>query len=68
MIKVWKFKDAPVEYRDLFEGSDADWLAFVPDSLCDEWINWLESGSAFGCCDVVSQNVEGGQVRVGYHS
>jgi hypothetical protein len=68
-IKVWKFEDAPKEYRDLStNGGDEDWIAFVPAALSEDWIGWLESGSPFGCCCVDEYKVEGGVIRIGCHS
>lgn len=68
-ILVWRFEDAPREYRDLSaHGGDEDWVAFVPDGLKDEWIPWMDSGSSFGCCDVSEHQVDGGVVRIGAHA
>lgn len=66
-IKVWRFADAPEEYRNLSFRGDEDWLAFVPASLAEDYIPWMVSGSAFGCCDVVEHRVPGGVVRIGSH-
>lgn len=70
-ILVWRFEDAPEKYSKLSgHGGDEDWLAFVPNSLKDEWIPWLESGpsSGFGCCDVSEHPVDGGIVYIGAHA
>lgn len=68
-IAVWKFGDAPEEYRSLSEhGGDEDWIAFVPEDLKDEWIGWMQEGTSFGCCSVTEHAVEGGVVRIGAHS
>lgn len=67
-IKVWRFADAPEEYRNLStNGGDEDWLAFVPEALAGEWIGWLESGS-FGCCAIDEHKVEGGIIKIGCHA
>ena len=69
MIKVWRFEDAPQEYRDLStNGGDEDWIAFVPSVIGDEYIGWLDDGSSFGCCCVDQHNVEGGVIKIGCHS
>lgn len=40
-ILVWPFDEAPKEYQNLStNGGDEDWLAFVPEHLKEEWINW----------------------------
>jgi hypothetical protein len=52
-IRVWRFDDAPEELRNLSgNGGDEDWLALIPPKLGDEYIGWMEEGSAFGCCCV----------------
>jgi len=68
-ILVWNFYDAPQEFRDLSpHGGDEDWLAFVPAHVGDHaYIPWLEM-PAFGCCDVSTHPVEGGEVRIGAHA
>jgi hypothetical protein len=51
-IRVWRFQDAPEEYRALSQhGGDEDWIAYVPAYLANSYIPWLESGS-FGVCDI----------------
>lgn len=68
-IKVWRFEDAPEEYRKLSEhGGDEDWLAFVPGSLSREYIGWMQPGSSFGICDVSEHDVDGGIVFIGAHA
>jgi hypothetical protein len=69
MIKVWRFKDAPKEFRDLStHGGDEDWLAHVPEELAGAYISWIESG-AFGCCDVSEHFLDDGSViRIGAHA
>lgn len=67
-IQVWRFKDAPEEYRKLStNGGDEDWVAFVPDTLKDDWIGWMESPS-FGCCCVDEYPIQGGIIRIGCHA
>lgn len=68
-IKVWRFGDAPAEYK-LFSphGGDEDWVAFVPLSMLDTWIPWMEEGTPFGCCSVSKHPVRGGEVRIGAHA
>lgn len=69
IIKVWKFEDAPKEYRDLStNGGDEGWIAFVPAAFAEDWIGWLESGSSFGCFCVDEHKVEGGVIRIGCHA
>lgn len=68
-IKVWRFDDAPEEYRALStNGGDEDWIAFVPASLAADWIGWLEEGQSFGCCCVDEHKVAGGVIRIGCHA
>lgn len=67
-ILVWRFYEAPEQYRKLSEhGGDEDWLAFVPDRYKDEYIGWLEYGS-FGVCEITQHPVEGGVVYIGAHA
>jgi hypothetical protein len=71
-IRVWRFQDAPKELQDLSRnGGDEDWLALVPPKLTEDYIGWMESGSAFGCFDVSSYThpeLPGYEVRIGAHS
>lgn len=71
MICVWRFRDAPEAYRDLSpHGGDEDWVAFVPAPLADQYIGWLEQGTAFGCCDVSRHDLPdaSGTVYIGAHA
>lgn len=69
MIRVWRFRDAPQEYRYLSgHGGDEDWVAFIPEEISGGWIGWAETGTPFGCCDVEEHIVDGGVVRIGAHS
>lgn len=37
-VILWKFRDAPTEYRLLSEnGGDEDWLMLVPSDFITEW-------------------------------
>ena len=68
MIKVWRFEDAPEKYKALSDhGGDEDWLAFVPETMKDRYIPWMDDGSSFGCCRVSEHTVDGGVVRIGAH-
>ena len=68
-IVIWKFRDAPEEYQGKSEnGGDEDWIAFVPDGMKDDYIGFLEEGSAFGCCCVEEHDVDGGRIYIGCHS
>lgn len=68
-IKVWRWEDAPEGYKSLSDnGGDEDWIAFIPDSIKDKWIPWMEEGSSFGCCDVSEYKVPGGIIRIGSHA
>jgi hypothetical protein len=73
-ITVYRFENAPKELQALStNGGDEDWLAIVPKHLKDEWIGWLEEGSAFGrCCVEIHEhpnpNKRGYQIRIGCHS
>jgi hypothetical protein len=67
-ILIWNFEDAPKEYQSLSNnGGDEDWIAFIPESMKDEYIGWMDGGS-FGCCCVDEHEVEGGIIRIGAHS
>ena len=65
-IRVWRFQDAPKRYR-ISQGGDEDWVAFVPDYLCDEWIPWLEMGS-YGCCRIEELKLKNGKLKIGTHA
>jgi hypothetical protein len=69
-ISVWRFYDAPEEYRKLSDnGGDEDWLALVPPGYEDEYIGWLDSGRGFGACEVSMHKLENGYtVYIGAHS
>jgi hypothetical protein len=67
-IKVWKFDDAPPEYKLLStNGGDEDWVAFVPRKFVGEYIAWLDSNQ-FGCAGVQTIEVDDGTIYIGCHS
>lgn len=69
-IVVYEFHKAPKELRELSNnGGDEDWIAVVPAALKSKWIPWLETGSAFGCCQVYEYPLASGdEVRIGCHA
>lgn len=67
-IIVWPFGEAPETYRALSDnGGDEDWLAFVPDSLKNKYLPWLEQPH-FGVCDVSVYPIAGGEIHIAAHS
>lgn len=64
VILVWKWDDAPEEYK-FSHGGDEDWVVYVPEPLDDEYIEWLDH---IGCCHVSEHKLEHGTVYVGSHS
>lgn len=71
-ILVWRFRDAPLVLQNLStNGGDEDWLAEIPPHLADEWIGWMQGGTAFGCCSVDEYEhpyYAGWTVRIGSHA
>jgi len=70
-IKIWRFDSAPEKYKNYFDSSDADWLAFIPSEVLKEegdYIPFLEEGTSFGCCCVEKKKVKDGEVWLGYHA
>ena len=68
-IKVWRFHNAPEEYKMLSpHGGDEDWLAWVPKEIDAEWILWMDGGSPFGVCSVSTHHVRDGVVKIGAHA
>ena len=68
-ILIWKFHEAPEEYQKLSRhGGGEDWIAFVPSHYDRYYIGWLESGGAFGTCDVSSHPAKKGTVFIGAHA
>lgn len=72
MIRIWRFYEAPEEYRAGFSNDDVDWLAHVPAELLLGGITWLENSTGaggFGPCSVENMmQGDGSMVYVGYHS
>ena len=65
-ILVWRFWQAPDIYKALSpHGGDEDWVAFVPESLRDVYIPWLER---LGVCSLSEHEVDGGIVYIGAHA
>lgn len=69
MIRVWSFGDAPEPLQRLStNGGDEDWLAWVPPTLADAHIAWLESGP-FGSCTIDRYGLpDGTVVYIGSHA
>lgn len=69
IIRVWRFGDAPAEFRVLSKhGGSEDWLAHVPAGMAKERIPWMEVLS-FGCCDVSEHELaDESVVRIGAHA
>lgn len=69
-IKVWKWWDAPEEFRELStHGGDEDWVALIPKELADDCIMWMEEGTSFGCSSVSDHVLDDGRVvRIGAHA
>lgn len=65
LIQVWKFRNAPAEYRDLSgHGGDEDWVMFVPQSLSsDPQIAEICERRTVSC-----HEVSGGCVYIGAHA
>lgn len=68
-ILVWRFEDAPEEFRKLSQhGGDEDYLAVMPADYNGYTPMWLEYGS-FGVCDIEQHILEDGRrVFIGAHS
>lgn len=67
MIKIWKYNDAPEQYRELSSGHYADWIAFIPSEMVLDDIPWMEPYSSFGRISVEQFTVMGGCVRIGHN-
>ncbi len=71
-ITVWKFEDAPRDLQALSKlGGDEDWIAVVPDYLENEYIGWLQEGTAFGRYKIQEfdhPSIRGYKVKIGNHS
>lgn len=70
VIKVWKYKNAPQELKEMSEhGGDEDWVALLPPSLNGEWIPWADEGTSFGSCSVQRERLpDGSTVLIGAHA
>jgi len=53
-IFIWDFDNAPKEFQELSEnGGDEDWVALLTrDFYENHHINFLQSGTSFGCSSV----------------
>jgi len=68
-IRVWQPQDVPEWIKPHIKSwDDIDWIAFVPDSIRDTYIPWMEEGTEFGCCSVREYEVGCGYVAVGHHA
>ena len=69
-IQIWCFEDAPAKYRMLSNhGGDEDWLALIPASMVNEYFDWMDEGTSFGCARVSKHTLQNGkQVRIGAHA
>jgi hypothetical protein len=71
MIKLWKFKDAPLKYRRLSKnGGDEDWLAFIPSGILsiDGYISVFETSAFDSMFRPQKIRVKGGEVWIGSHA
>ena len=70
MIVVWKFDEAPLEYRKLStNGGDEDWLAKLGPNDKVEEVLWAGQGSPFGVFNVeVVTTRDGVTFLIGSHS
>lgn len=70
MIRVWRFEDAPDDYKCLStNGGDEDWVAVVPRHMMNDYIPWLNPCTPFGICDVdVYDGPDGNLVYIGSHA
>ncbi len=68
-IKVWRWRDAPEDYRALSRhGGDEDWVALIPKGYLGGPPEWAESGTPFGHCDVSQHFTNDGMVLIGAHA
>lgn len=70
VLRVWRFADAPWPLRDLSpHGGDEDWLLLLPPKFPLDTLEWAETGTRFGCCEVSEHRLENGWVvRIGAHA
>ena len=67
-ILIWRFEDAPEEFQKLSQFcGDETWIAFVPDSLSDEYIGWLTDGASFAPCSIEEFKIKDGIIKIGCH-
>ena len=68
-ILVWPAREdtVPPGIWAVVDPDDIDWVAFVPDKYCDNYIGWLGVGP-FGCYGVSETPIAGGTVYEGHHS
>jgi len=69
-IRIWRFDDAPKEYRDMSRnGGDEDWVAVVPSNYVNEYLGFLAEGTSFGCCAVDEFMLDdGSKLLIGSHA
>lgn len=69
-IKIWRFRDAPEEYRELSEhGGDEDFVMLVPSALVDEFlIDRVVDLGLLGCSSTDKYERLEGHVFIGAHS
>lgn len=69
-IRVWKFEDAPKEYKDLStNGGDEDWVVFVPkecDAGDDYQFNWIQYTDT--CNEPAVYKIKDGTIYIGAHA
>lgn len=65
-VLVWSAGNEPAEFDALGSNDDRENVGFVPDGVMVPL--WMESGGAFGCCEVERFAVDGGTVLVGFHA
>lgn len=71
-IFIWKFTDAPDEYKNLSADGDEDFIIFIPNELLDDNNNIIDSKieslfeqySCLGGHDLNTYKVNGGVVKI----
>jgi hypothetical protein len=70
-ILVWSFYDAPKTLQELSDhGGDETWLALIPPEKKNDWIGWMDEGSAFGCASITEHehpDFPGYLIKIGSH-